>query len=660
MENYKEIILNCSNNLNKVVHEMIATREKEVSQNLPLLPLDLIPLSERLGKIDFTLVVSGEVNRGKSTFINAIIGSEILPTFDKETTSQVFKIKNSEKESYTVVYGNGDRKTIGREDLIKYGTQLDAYPTNVNGIEEGQILFIEVCYPIKNLPAGVTIVDTPGIGSTFKEHTEIAKGFMQEADAIIYLCSSKHPMVKVDIDFITKSILPLPTSPNMLFVMSKADQADSEDALQKLVARAQEQLMSNFKDYSSIGKVVIPVDSLSLMEANNASSVEEKDALRSVSNFDEVNNAIVRLIERQKFCWLIATFNSAAKYYKLVNAYLDKQIKEYDLNEENREAKLASLNSRLERVEDELGLSRQRVVLTEVSNILSSLRAEIKKEFTSDKSILLKKFNNKIDELPKGLSSEALNEEAQRLFKDVVEDAVSNWEELCETAVRQIQSSLNIYHKECQVQIDEEYNLETNSDNDFSVDLNVTMTERIDAMRGKYFSALFGTTVGVFAINALAATSATVASIVSSSAFLGPAGWIIGGGTILYGLFYGNKKAKEKAFAKAKSEIKGHVSEILEEIYNQLTQTSLMEGKHESMLHSFEKSMEDGVTDSISEIYSRTKKELEGAKRALVDSANTSNRVKVVNQQTLWNNFAITLQKIVPNLKGLKAEFEGI
>jgi len=660
MDNYKDIIHRCGNDLNKVVYDMIATREKEASQNLPLLPLELIPLSERLGKTDFTLVVSGEVNRGKSTFINAIIGSDILPTFDKETTSQVFKIKNSDKESYAVVYGNGDRESIKREDLVKYGTQLDAAIVNVDETESRRILFIEVCYPIKNLPVGVTIVDTPGIGSTFKEHTEIAKGFMQEADAIIYLCSSKHPLVKVDIDFIAKSILPLPTSPNMLFVMSKADQADSEEALQKLVSRSQDQLISNFRDYTNIGKVVIPVDGLSLRDSNNADSKEEKDALRFVSNFEKVNDAIVRLIERQKFCWLIATFNSAAKYYKLVNAYLDKQIKEYDLNEENREAKLTSLNARLERVEEELGFSRQRVVLTEVSNILSSLRAEIKKEFTSDKSTLIKKYNNKIDELPKGLSSEALNEEAHRLFKDVVEDAVSSWEELCGTTVRQIQSSLNIYHKECQVEIEEEYNLETNTDNEFSVDLNVTMTERIDAMRGKYFSALFGTTVGVFAINALAATSATVASIVSSTAFLGPAGWIIGGGTILYGLFYGNKKAKEKAFAKAKGEIKGHISEILEELYNQLTQTSLMEGKHESMLHSFEKSMEDGATDTISEIYSRTKKELESAKRTLLASANTANRVKVVNQQTLWNNLAINLQKIVSDLKELKAEFEGI
>jgi GTP-binding protein EngB required for normal cell division len=660
MENFTKLITSCSNSLSKIIGDMISTREKEVSQNLPLLPVDLKPLSERLGKTEFTLVVSGEVNRGKSTFINAIIGAEILPTYDEATTSQVFKVKNADVESYTVVYGNGDRASITKQDLVKYGTQLNSTDIDIEEDQNKRILFIEVSYPIKNLPAGVTIVDTPGIGSTFKDHTEIAKAFMQEADAIIYLCSAKHPMVKVDIDFIKYSILPLPTSPNMLFVMSKADQADSEEALLKLVSRAQEQLETNFKDNSNISKVVIPVDSLSLRDSNFAGTQEKQEALRYVSNFEMVNNAILRFIDRQKFCWLVASFNSAAKYYKLVNAYLEKQIKEYDLNEGNRESQLATLNTRIDRVEEELGLSRQRMVLTEVSNILSSLRSDIKKEFVSEKSNLIRKYNNKVDELSTGLSSESLNEEAQRLFKDVVDDAISCWEELCGTAVRQIQSSLNIYHKECLIEVEEEYNLETTSSNDFSVDLNVSMTERIDAMRGKYFSAMFGTTVGVFAINALAASSATVASIVYSSAFLGPAGWIIGGGTILYGLFYGNKKAKEKALARAKSEIKVHISEILEEIYDQLTQTSLLEGKHESMLHSFEKAMEEGATDTISEIYTRTKTELENAKRALLESANSANRVKVVNQQTIWNNFAISLQKLVPNLKELKVEIETI
>ena len=116
------------------------------------------------------------------------------------------------------------------------------------------------------------------------------------------------------------------------------------------------------------------------------------------------------------------------------------------------------------------------------------------------------------------------------------------------------------------------------------VDLNISMSDRFEAMRGKYFTAIFGVSIGSFALSALAASSSTVAAIVGTSSFLGPAGWIIGGGTLLYGLFYGNKKAKKKAVMKAKTEIKDHLKDLLCEIYNQLTTTSLMNGKYDHFI----------------------------------------------------------------------------
>lgn len=240
----QETIYRDSNLLRQIVKKMVDVRKAESAGNLPSLPEELEPLSNCLGKSDFTLVVSGEVNRGKSTFINAIIGQDILPTFDKETTSQVFKIKNAKEKSFSVVLEDGTQLPIQENELNTYGTEL-ANSEDVKKLNGKRILFIEVHVPIANLPKDVTIVDTPGIGSTFKSHTEIAKSFMQEADAVIYICSSKHPIVKVDIDFIKSTILPLKTSPNVLFVMAKADLADSEDALVDMVSRAEKQLSEN-------------------------------------------------------------------------------------------------------------------------------------------------------------------------------------------------------------------------------------------------------------------------------------------------------------------------------------------------------------------------------------------------------------------------------
>ncbi len=80
--NTNEKLMQTNGMLIDVLQKMINTQK--VGDNLPQLPVELPLLAENLKKPGFTIVVSGEVNRGKSTFINAIIGRDILPTFDKE------------------------------------------------------------------------------------------------------------------------------------------------------------------------------------------------------------------------------------------------------------------------------------------------------------------------------------------------------------------------------------------------------------------------------------------------------------------------------------------------------------------------------------------------------------------------------------------------
>lgn len=646
----KEKLYSNITSLSEIVEKVVSLRNGKTSDNLPLMPEELSILSTNLHKSEFTLVVSGEVNRGKSTFINAIIGKSVLPTFDKETTSQVFKVINSEDEAYTIVYENGDRQPINKDDLLEFGTQIGKSSDLSIG---RRIAFIEVKTHVENLPSGVTIVDTPGIGSTFKEHSEIAREFMRQADAVIYLCSSKHPIIKVDIDFIKDTILPLPAVPNVLFVMAKADLADSIGSLNELIQRSETQLKEIFPDNPSIGKKVIPVDSLSLIDSNNATTTEVSSHLRQTSNYETVKKSIIELIDRQNFFWLVTTYNCVVKYYKRISQYLTKQISDYDLNSQNRKNKLDSITNSISTLERDLGLSKQREVLEKINNILSSFKSDLKTEYNLENSSLLSKYIKKIDALSNKSSSEDMNENAKMFSSQIIEDATEKWDELCSTAISEIQTVLAIYHKECQLTVDEAIELPPIDDSNFSVNMDVTVSDRIDAMRGKYFTAVFGTTVGVFALNALAASSSTVAAIVSSSAFLGPAGWIIGGGTILYGLFYGNKKAKEKAFLKAKTEIKNHLKEILSEIYNQLTKTSLMDGKYESALKLFEKSLQESSMETITSIYNRAKSELESTKRSLIDSGSTDNRVKVVNQQKLWDDVAKQLQSITPSIKDL-------
>ena len=145
-----------SNALRKI--ENLANEEKQI----PKTDMDFDIAKEILNDKEYNVVVCGEVKKGKSSLINAIIGQNLLPVDSDIATSQVFRISNSQTESYKLVFTDKTEKVISREELSKYGSQVDA---NINGTQElggKSISYIQVSLPVGFLPEGVNIVDTPG------------------------------------------------------------------------------------------------------------------------------------------------------------------------------------------------------------------------------------------------------------------------------------------------------------------------------------------------------------------------------------------------------------------------------------------------------------------------------------------------------------------
>lgn len=69
----------------------------------------------------FTLAVVGKMSAGKSTFINAFLGKNILPTGHFQTTAILTKIEHAEKESIKIIYGDDQERTFsdGIEGQLK-------------------------------------------------------------------------------------------------------------------------------------------------------------------------------------------------------------------------------------------------------------------------------------------------------------------------------------------------------------------------------------------------------------------------------------------------------------------------------------------------------------------------------------------------------------
>ena len=134
----------------------------------------------------YKVLVVGEAKRGKSTFVNALIGQAILPTDVDVATSQVFSIWPSQHEAYRLRFENDSEREISLEDLPRYGSQVMANAGTVPTYDQ-IIRWIEVDVPIRFLPKNVILLDTPGLGALYAAHAQVTYRFVPEADAVIFV-----------------------------------------------------------------------------------------------------------------------------------------------------------------------------------------------------------------------------------------------------------------------------------------------------------------------------------------------------------------------------------------------------------------------------------------------------------------------------------------
>ncbi len=172
----------------------------------------------------FRLVVMGEIKKGKSSFINAMLGVEdLVPVSSNVATSTIFKIHYGKQRGYRVHFLASSGKTpmdINEHDLANFGTE-DGNPGN-----EKQVDFIEVICPAPLLSSGIVIIDTPGLGGLFKEHKRITYKYVPRADAVFFVTDSvESPIGALEIEYL-KDILKI--TPNLYFIQTKSSAVDEE------------------------------------------------------------------------------------------------------------------------------------------------------------------------------------------------------------------------------------------------------------------------------------------------------------------------------------------------------------------------------------------------------------------------------------------------
>lgn len=143
--------------------ELLNRLRETLSNFADTLPADQRTLDEAIVHLDelFLLVVAGEFNSGKSSFINALIGETVL------------------REGVT--------PTTDRINILKYGEEP------AERLREEFVL--EILYPAAMLRE-INIVDTPGTNAVIRRHEELTRDFIPRSDLVLFVTSADRPFTE--------------------------------------------------------------------------------------------------------------------------------------------------------------------------------------------------------------------------------------------------------------------------------------------------------------------------------------------------------------------------------------------------------------------------------------------------------------------------------
>jgi GTP-binding protein EngB required for normal cell division len=179
-------------------------------------------LASRYSEGRFHLAVLGQFKRGKSTLLNALTGEPLLPVGVIPLTAAPTFLQYGEAAKITIRYRGGrpvdeftGASTAERNAFLAGFVTEKGNPKNKRGVFE-----VQVDLPAPILKGGVVLIDTPGIGSTYRHNTAATLNFLEQCDAALFLISADPPITEVELAFLRQVYEKVP---RLFFVLNKID-----------------------------------------------------------------------------------------------------------------------------------------------------------------------------------------------------------------------------------------------------------------------------------------------------------------------------------------------------------------------------------------------------------------------------------------------------
>ncbi len=183
-------------------------------------------LQARLDEGRLRVAALGQFKRGKSSLLNALLGAALLPTGVTPVTAIPTFIRAGTRPRARIALDD-DKKNVVESEGEEVAPVLDQFISESrNPHNTRRVASVSIEAPSEFLAEGVILIDTPGVGSTFKHNTAVAEAALTECDAALFVLSADPPITEVEIAYLEKIRRLIP---RILFVLNKADLLDEAE-----------------------------------------------------------------------------------------------------------------------------------------------------------------------------------------------------------------------------------------------------------------------------------------------------------------------------------------------------------------------------------------------------------------------------------------------
>ncbi|EGK1134402.1 ATP-binding protein [Campylobacter upsaliensis] len=290
---------------------------------------------EKFKNLEFNVAVTGVMNAGKSSLLNALLKEEFLGVSNIPETANLSVLKYGKSKKAKLYFWNKKEW----EHILsnsKFSTELESFVRELSNIyniadfiqEDGIIKEIsqeelkefssaknqisafikkiELEADLKFLQNNISIVDTPGLDDVVIQRELLTKTYLKQSDFLIHLMNASQSLTQKDMEFLVSCLLNSRLG-KFLVVLTKADLLSEED-LKEVIAYTKNSLKERLKGEEIL---IEKIDFLCV------SAKKANDFYKNLVGKEEFGQSGMEEFER----YLLNTLYSGEKSKTALNAY---------------------------------------------------------------------------------------------------------------------------------------------------------------------------------------------------------------------------------------------------------------------------------------------------------------------------------------------------